>query len=300
MSRITIIGPGAIGCAVGAALCEAGHIVTFCARTGFSELTVTKDGEAPKTFAARVVTRPEDVPAADWVLVCVKTYQVAQTANWLAAGVGPNTKVAVIQNGVEQRDAVAGLVPTATPVVPVVIDLPVSRIAPGKVSWKRIALAGVPEGEAGQAFVSLFAGSFLTAETTADFVTRAWTKLCNNAPSGAILALTGQPMKVLHVPGVADVARMILRECIAVGRAEGANLDDGLIERQIAAFLQAGPEEGNSLYADRMAGRAMEWDARNGVILRKGLKHGIATPVSAAIVPLLRALSERGGVSSPA
>ena len=35
----------------------------------------------------------------------------------------------------------------------------------------------------------------------------------------------------------------------------------------------------------------MEWDARNGVIVRKGAFHGIPTPVSAALVPLLAALN---------
>ena len=53
--------------------------------------------------------------------------------------------------------------------------------------------------------------------------------------------------------------------------------------------MSAGPDEGNSMYADRMAGRETEWDARNAVIVRKGARHGIATPVSAVLVPLLAA-----------
>ena len=35
----------------------------------------------------------------------------------------------------------------------------------------------------------------------------------------------------------------------------------------------------------------MEWNARNGVVVRKAAKHGIAVPVSAALVPLLAAIS---------
>jgi 2-dehydropantoate 2-reductase len=37
----------------------------------------------------------------------------------------------------------------------------------------------------------------------------------------------------------------------------------------------------------------MELDARNGVILRLGAKHGIATPVCAAIYALLSAIDGR-------
>lgn len=291
MSHITIIGPGAIGCAIGAALAQAGHRLTFCARTEFTSLSLRREGEAAQTFPATVVTSPQAVAPADWVFVCVKTYQVAGVASWLKAAVGPHTAVAVLQNGIEQRENVEAFVPRGTAIVPVIIDLPASRTAPGAVVWKRIALAGVPDTAAGREFCALFSGSFVTAETTTDFVTRGWLKLCNNAPSGAILALTGQRMKVMQAPGVAAVARAILHECVTVGRAEGAQLDEALTERQMQAFLSADGEDGNSMYEDRMAGREMEWNARNGVIVRKGALHGIPTPVSATVVPLLAAIS---------
>jgi 2-dehydropantoate 2-reductase len=292
MQHVAIIGAGAIGCAVGAALLEAGREVTFCARQPFLRLSVQKAGEEAKTIPARVVTSENDIAPADWVLLCVKAHQVPSAAGWLRAAIGPQTKVAILQNGVEHRERVAPFVPQRAAIVPVVVDLPVTRSAPGEVVWRRCAILTVTDDAAGKEFCSLFAGSFVTARTTDDLVSRAWTKLCVNAPGGAILALTGQPMRVFHKPGIADVARAILGECIAVGRAEGAKLDDALIDRQMQAFMNAGPDEGNSMYADRMAGREMEWDARNAVIVRKGARRGIATPVSAALVPLLAALSD--------
>lgn len=289
MSRIAVIGAGAIGCAIGGALMDVGHAVTFCARKSFARLSVQKDRDPPVVHPAEVVTAPDTVPAVDWVLVCVKAYQVPTVADWLAAAVKPGTRVAVLQNGVEQKENVEPYVPAGTAVVPVVVDLPVSRSAPGEVHWSRIATVAVPQ--AGADFAALFAGSFVSAETTEEFVTRAWLKLCNNAPSGAILALTGQPMRVMREPGIADLARAILAETIAVGRAEGAQLDDSLIERQMQFFLGAKGGEGNSMYADRIAGREMEWNARNAVIVRKAARHGIAVPVSTALVPLLAAIS---------
>jgi 2-dehydropantoate 2-reductase len=292
--RITLIGPGAIGCAVGAALIEAGHDVTFGAHQSFSRLSVQKKGEAERTHPARVLTSDKDATPADWVLSCVKAHQVPSIAGWLRASVGPGTKVAVLQNGVEQRENAEPFVPPGTAITPVVVDLPASRTAPGHVVWSRIAMLSTPNDEAGRAFCALFAGSFVTAEPTDDFVTRAWLKMCNNAPSGAILALTGQPMRVFRAHGVTDLARAILKETIAVARAEGASISDAQIERQIEYFLtgaETNPNEGNSMYADRIAGREMEWNARNGVILRKAARHDIQVPVSAALVPLLAAIS---------
>ncbi|WP_275085035.1 ketopantoate reductase C-terminal domain-containing protein, partial [Mycolicibacterium holsaticum] len=50
-----------------------------------------------------------------------------------------------------------------------------------------------------------------------------------------------------------------------------------------------------SMLTDRQAGRRLEWDIRNAVILRKAAVHGIATPISDVIVPLLAAASDGPG-----
>jgi 2-dehydropantoate 2-reductase len=83
--------------------------------------------------------------------------------------------------------------------------------------------------------------------------------------------------------------RGIVRECVAVGRAEGALLDDSLAEKVVTGYRNAPADSVNSLHADRLAGRPMETDARNGVIVRLGRKHGIPTPLNSTIVALLEA-----------
>ncbi len=81
----------------------------------------------------------------------------------------------------------------------------------------------------------------------------------------------------------------LVTECVQVGRAEGADLDDEIIERVVEGARNAPEGSGNSMFADRLAGRPMELDARNGVIVRLGQKHGIATPTNALLVALLTA-----------
>jgi 2-dehydropantoate 2-reductase len=39
----------------------------------------------------------------------------------------------------------------------------------------------------------------------------------------------------------------------------------------------------------------MEWDIRNGVIIRKARAHGLQTPISDVLVPLLAAASDGPG-----
>lgn len=289
MATVLIIGPGAVGLSVGAALIDAGHDVVFAARQGFGRLMVANAGEMAPRRRANVATSPQQIVQADWVLLCVKAHQVEGAKAWLDVAVGPNTRVAILQNGVEHRERVSPLVPASTVLVPVVVDIPAGRSAPGVAEWRGRAGLLVADTVEGADFCALFAGSFVKAARTPDYVTENWKKLCVNAPGGAILALTGQPMQVFHKPGIADIARGILSECVAVGRAEGANLPDSLIDEQMARFMAATPDDTNSMYDDRAAGRETEWDARNAVIVRKGRKHGIPTPVSDLIVPLLAA-----------
>src|SRR4051812_31798239 len=79
----------------------------------------------------------------------------------------------------------------------------------------------------------------LEVETpTGDFTTRAWAKLCINAP-GAISAILMKPTGVIHVDPIPELTRAMVRECIAVGRAEGAQLEDGIVEEVLEGARQA-------------------------------------------------------------
>jgi 2-dehydropantoate 2-reductase len=196
----------------------------------------------------------------------------------------------VIQNGVEQLDRFPSVPRERT--VPVIIDLPVERSAPGRIVQRRAGTIHVPEGAAGEAFAALFGPTLIEATTTPDFLTAAWRKLAINC-SGIVCALTGRAAEVANDQGVADVMRALVRECIAVGRAEGADLRDGLADMVVIWTTRADPQSVNSLMADHLAGRRMEIDARNEVIVRLGKKHGIPAPLNAACAALLSAASTR-------
>ncbi len=290
MTRIAVIGPGAVGATVAAWLAQNTALdVEVCARTAFDWLEVeTPDG--PLTATPRVLTSPDQASPVDWAIVTTKTYDAAATGAWLARLVGSATRVAVLQNGVEH---VARFTPyvEAERITPAVVDIPAERSAPGRVRQRRDGSILVPAGAAGDAFVALFAHTPIGVSTTPDFTTAAWKKLALNC-AGAVNALTLRPSGVARREPIADIMRALVGECVAVGRAEGADLPDDLPDTVVAGY-RSGPADGvNSLHADRAAGRPMELDARNGVIVRLGARHGIATPVNAMVVALIEAAAE--------
>ncbi|CAN5322369.1 2-dehydropantoate 2-reductase [soil metagenome] len=289
-TSIAVIGPGAVGATVAAWLAQNPALeVQVCARTTFDRLEVETPG-GPLTATPRVLTSPDQASPVDWAIITTKTYDATATGAWLARLVGSATRVAVLQNGVEH---VARFTPyvDAGRITPAVVDIPAERSAPGRVRQRRDGSILVPDGAAGDAFALLFAHTPIGVSTTPDFTTAAWKKLALNC-AGAVNALTLRPSGVARREPIADIMRVLVGECVAVGRAEGAQLPDDLAETVVAGY-RAGPADGvNSLHADRAAGRPMELDARNGVIVRLGARHGIATPVNAMVVALIEAAAE--------
>jgi 2-dehydropantoate 2-reductase len=292
MARVAVVGPGAIGGTVAAWLAQnPAHDIVVAARTPFDRLEV----ETPAGLLhahPNVLTKPSEAAPVDWVLVATKAYDVEATAEWLERLLGEATWVAVLQNGVEHVERFAPYGPRDR-IVPVVVDCSAVRLAPGRVRQRSPGRFTVPEGEPGRRFVDLFANAELEVAESADIQTDLWRKLCYNAPGAlpaAVLAPTGM---ISRHAGVAEILAGIVRECVLVGRAEGADLDDAIVQRVMGGYRDAPIFAVNSMHADRLSGRPMEIDARNGVIVRLGKKHGIRTPLNAMLVAILESVAPR-------
>lgn len=291
MARIGIVGVGAIGGVTAALLQQAGHELLLCTRRPMAELSVdTPDGlvRVDGTF----ITSPAEASAVDWVIGATKTYDVVGAAKWLEPLCAKGAPVAVLQNGVEHRERFAPYVPMEQ-ILPVMVDCPAERQAPDRIRQRGVMHLKVPADTLGHAFVELFAGTPADASVVPDFLSVVWRKLCFNS-AGVLSALTMQTAGVVRSETMGDVALEIIRECAAVARAEGAQFEDGIAETILAA-QRAAPADGiNSMLADRQAGRPVEIDARNGVIVRLGRKYGIPTPANRMAVALMEAMVGNG------
>jgi 2-dehydropantoate 2-reductase len=287
MPNIAVIGPGAIGGTVAAWLAQTPkNAVSVCARTPFDQLRI----DTPRgmlTARPKVLVAPEEAAVVDWVLVATKAYDDAGAASWLRRLAGPETRVAVLQNGVEHVERFAPYV-AVTSLIPVIVDLPAERLAPGHVWQRRNGSLTVPADANGCDFVQLFLATGLEVVTASDFRSLSWRKLAVNC-AGAVSALTLRPAGIASSEPVGDIMRALVRECIAVAHAEGVALDDALAEEVLDSYRNGPADAINSLHADRLAGRPIEIDARNGAIVRMGRRHGVETPVNQMIVTLLRA-----------
>ncbi len=289
-----LVGPGAIGSTIAALLYAAGREVLLCGRTAREQIEVRVGDDAPIVMPGPVHTDPAAVSGpVDVVLLAVKDTQYADSASWLAWLCGPDTVVCALQNGVEQADRLRPCCPESA-VVPAAIWI-AAETQPG--GWVKVLQAPrlvLPDGPEARHLAAAMDGSDIGVELDPDFLSAAWRKLLVNAVVG-FMVLSGRRSGMFRRADVTAVARRYLTECLAVARAEGATLPDGVVD-EIAGMLEQAPiDMATSMLIDREAGRPLEWDIRNGVIQRKGAAHGIATPISDVLVPLLAAASDGPG-----
>jgi 2-dehydropantoate 2-reductase len=295
MARVAVVGPGAIGSVAALAVQQTGrHDAFLCGRRDPGTIRIVDEASGtteslrlPTLTSATAVEGP-----ADWVLLAVKTYQTPGTSDYLSALCDASTTVVALQNGVEHRQRVDPLAGGAD-VLPAIVWISAEPTAPGEVTVRPdiAPLLQVPSGEPGKRFAELMNGGWVRVELVDDFTTAMWRKLTTNAVGG-LMAITARRAAIFQREDIVDLARRLARECLTVARAEGASIDDSEAEKLVGLFEAMAPETGSSILFDRLAGRQLEWDARNGVVRRLGLVHGIPTPVSDVLVPLLAAASD--------
>ncbi|VTN05670.1 2-dehydropantoate 2-reductase [Raoultella ornithinolytica] len=290
---VALIGPGAIGTTIAAALHEVGRTPVVCGRTSHAQLLLRFDG-GEITLPGPVLTDPAAIARPfSLVFVAVKATQNPAISAWLTALCDEKTVVCVLQNGVEQQAQFADRVAGAT-VLPAVVWFPAQR-QPDASVWlratPRLTLPDLPQARLVQQTLQ---GTRCAVDLAADFTTVAWRKLLQNAVAG-LMVLTGRRAGMFARGDISDIVLAYLREGLLVARAEGARLSDSVAQEIIDGFHRAPPDLSTSIQIDRENGRALEWEIRNGVIQRRGRRHGIPTPLSDLIVPLLAAASDGPG-----
>lgn len=292
--RVAVIGVGAVGGYFAARAAAAGAEVWLCGRRPFERLVVRETGQEgldhETEVPARIVTDPALLPdGLDWVLLATKAHQIPAAEAWLVAAVGPGTGVVVAQNGVRHAERLGSLV-RRDAVLPAVVYINAEAEGPGVIRHRAGGVMQVPDVPLAERLAQrVFTGGELRLLT--DFGTAAWTKLCVNTAANSLTTLTGRRLEVLRRDDVAQLALSIMYEAVAVARADGARVPDGLPEFTVRRLRGQPPGAGTSMLYDRLAGRPLEHEALIGAVVRIGAEYGVPTPTCAAVLPLLAALS---------
>jgi 2-dehydropantoate 2-reductase len=292
MTTVAVIGAGGVGGYFGGRLAQAGQAVTFVARGKHLE-AMRAEGLAVRSVAGdfelapvRVTEDPAEVGPVDYVLVCVKTWQLADAITMIEPLVGPRTAIVTVQNGVEAPDQVAAaygraaVLPGAAEVIAYVESPGTIRHlgGPGRLTFAEWDNQPTPRTEWLRAAI-VDAG--LQATVSDDIWAGLWTKFLSVVPGGGLGTATGAGYGVLRSrPGTRKLLTDAITEIRDVALARGVKLPDDVVPRTLD-WIDSLPADGTtSLQRDILAGRPNELDAWTGAVVRLGDRAGVPTPVN--------------------
>ena len=294
--RVAVLGAGGQGGYFGGLLASSGvdvHLIdrgVHLAAIRKGGLTLRPDGGRAITVRVRATDDPASVGHCDYVLVCVKTYDLVSALERAEPLVGPATALLSVQNGIDAPGAIARAFGTERVIAGV--SYVAARIEePGVVAFggvtNRIVL-GRPTGP-GEDRARELAGALRAAGIEAEVTQRIrealWEKLVLVCATGGVMALLRLPWgEVLDSPVGRALARGVMKEVEVVGRACGADLPVGTAER-VFHFARAniGRSTRSSMLDDLLRGRRLELDALNGTVVRLGNEVGEPTPLNRTV-----------------
>lgn len=301
--KICVLGAGALGCAIGAALVEGGSEVWLVNRSRPHVEAINAQGlalvtpQGERRVAINAATTCAAVGVADLVVVLVKSFHTREAIAGATALLGEHTAVLSLQNGLGHEEILAEFIGRER-VLAGKTYVGGVLLGPGRivaVTQGRQTLIGELDGartERVQAIAAEFNRAGLHTTVSDNIVGTIWDKLLVNVATGALSAITQLPYGALYgVPEVKATALAAVAEAMAVARAAGIELGFVSPEQPWLRAAEGLPADFKaSMLQSIEKGSITEIDFVNGAVVRWGARHAVPTPVNAALVACVKGI----------
>jgi len=300
--RFVVLGAGAIGAYVGAALARGGADVTLIAR-GAHLAAMERDGVRVLSPRGDFTARPpvtDDVGAvagAEVAFVGLKAYSLPEIAPRLGELLAPGAGAIWAQNGIPwwYQPGLPSVDPggiIASSIKPehnigCVVFSSTEIIEPGvirHIEGTRFTI-GEPSGEVSErckAISAAFAAGGLKAPVESRLADQIWLKLIGNVAFNPITALTRATLGQLgELPEMVDLLRAVFGECAQVADRLGIKFPVSL-DRRLEAGLAVGDHK-TSMLQDLEAGKRLEVGCMTGAVVELAGRLGVDVPHVSAI-----------------
>lgn len=295
--RIAVMGAGAVGAYFGAKLAAAGHDLAFIARGKHlaamqaNGLKVNSSSGNLPIAHARFTADTGEIGAVDLILFCVKSYDTISAAASLKPLVSRDTMILSLQNGVDNAEKIAQLWGDERTLAGVVyigaqITEPgvVTHSAGGKIVFGQMDGA---VGQSAKAIDQMLSAAGIPRELSANIQRVQWSKLLWNAPFCAISCLIRASMKqIIESEPLVQLALECMAEVKAAALTRGVDLPPALFDETISFSRGLGAFK-PSMLQDLEAGKPLEFEAFNGVVVKRLSQVGKTAPVNQGFYALL-------------
>lgn len=308
--RIVVMGAGAVGGYFGARLAASGQEVVFVARGRHLEAMKghglrVKSIQGNLRIRSQFTSDPEEVGPVDLIVFCVKSYDTEEASKKMASLIGGKTSILSLQNGVDNPDKIAAHWGEER-VLAGAAYIGAQVTAPGTIEHRAAGKITLGELDGGitqetKTLCDLFNKAQVPCTISPEIRKVLWGKLVWNAPFCAIASIARASVKdIVESESLKNLAVGCMKEVRKAARTQGINLGPSIVSETLNLSHSLGDFK-PSMLQDLEAGKPLEYEALNGIVVKTLSKAGKEAPINQTFHALLQSLDKtRRPQKSPA
>ncbi len=309
--KIVVIGPGALGCLLAAAILlrtpapgkEKGHTLWLLDRSPERAARlaghglILEEGGRQHHCQVRATAAAGEIGPADLLFLCVKAGDIRAGLDSISPLLTPESLLITLQNGLSHIDilehwsrpgrAAAGVTAQGANLAET------GRVIHAGHGPTAIGFLTPADSAANQRLTraaTLLSAAGLEATVVPEIINRVWDKLLINTGINALTAIYNCPNgQLLEIPAAREQMVAAVREAAAVARARGIPLASDPVVRT-KEVCRATRANISSMLQDVRRKRATEIEAINGAVVAAAAPLKIATPVNRELVRRVKEL----------
>ncbi|ABM00762.1 ketopantoate reductase family protein [Shewanella amazonensis] len=299
MSRIGILGAGAVGQLIAHQLASAGTLPFLLDRqlTAITEPYSLTDlnGNRNTLNFAKSNDKQALLGELDLLIITVKAYQVIDAVTGALPGLSPHCHLLLLHNGLGPHEEVAALLDGRGLTLGTTSQ---GALRLGKHDLKQTGSGLTQLGHCtGPAMApglkTLLLSAIPGSEWVEAILPALWQKLAVNACINPLTAIHGICNGELADNAYQATIAGVLRELVEVARTQGIELQEESLSARVYEVIRLTAANRSSMRQDVDHKRKTEIDAINGYLVSLGHRHSIATPTNRALVDAIHTLERR-------
>lgn len=302
--KITIVGPGAIGCLLAAFLSkgkESGQQVWILDKNNERALKINQQGINVEGISGnwqvpiRATTEVKEIEKTDLLIICVKSYDTKSAITLAKPLITDKTLVLTLQNGIGNIEVISEVAGIEK------VIAGITNMGATLLDFGHLRHAGKGETIIGKVdtkipteihlIQEIFNKADIETRITTDIKSFLWSKLLVNVGINALTAITRlNNGKLLDYEGTRKIMRMAVEEGIEVVMQKKIKLTYNNPLSKVEEVCRATSGNVSSMLQDVLKKRRTEIDFINGVIVRQAQELGIQAPINSLLLDLVKTI----------
>lgn len=299
ITRIAIIGAGALGATYGSLFYQMAHeSVCFIAASGRYE-RLHRDGITVNGVTSRIsILLPKEATPVDLLIVSVKYHHLDQAILEMKQAIGPHTIILSVMNGINSEERIGAVYGMDKVIYGLTLGIDAVR-ENNAVQYSNLGriLFGEKDNhlvtERVKRVAQLFTQAGIAHTIPHDMVRALWFKYMINVGVNQVSAVMGLTYGAIRASTKAkEMMDAAMREVISIAHALQINLSENDLVEWYSVLDTLGASGKTSMLQDVEAGRKTEVEMLAGTVINLGKAQGITTPVNQQLFDALKRIEE--------